>query len=166
MKVNNLIHWINTLGILYRGLIKKSILSVWVSEFRHQCFTIRHWHWSVNRSHPIITHIFVPFFSVCLSADNIHPHSPPEVPEGGRSRHHEGGDPRGGADRGRWRDWPRWDGTEEGPDPLVQRSEPHPDTGTDSVPRRDMFCSDRWPVKLERDENAALVRQWLCTAGV
>lgn len=75
--------------------------------------------------------------SLSHSAGNSHPHSPPEVPEGGGSRHHEGGDPRGGADRGRRRDRPRRDGAEERPDPLVQRSEPHPDAGTTSAPHRD-----------------------------
>lgn len=73
----------------------------------------------------------------CNTADLSHPHPPPEVPEGGRSRHHEGGDPRGGADGGRRRDRPRGDGAEERPDPLVQRSEPHPDAGTTAAPRRD-----------------------------
>lgn len=74
------------------------------------------------------------FFFPSNLADYSHPHSPPEVPEGGRPWHHEGGDPRGGADRGRRWDRPRRDGAEERPDPLVQRSEPHPDAGMCTPP--------------------------------
>lgn len=69
------------------------------------------------------------------TAGNLHPHTPPEVPEGGRPRHHQGGDPWGGADRGGWWDRPRRDGAAARPDPLVQRSEPHPDTGTSPRPK-------------------------------
>lgn len=69
-------------------------------------------------------------FSFLTSADLGHPHPPPEVPDGSRSRRHEGGDPRGGDDGGRRRDRPRGDGAAERPDPLVQRPEPHPDAGT------------------------------------
>lgn len=76
-------------------------------------------------------------FFLSHSADLSHPHPPPEVPEGGGSRHHQGGDTRGGADGGRRRDRPRRDGAEERPDPLVQRSEPHPDAGKRATPRRD-----------------------------
>lgn len=35
------------------------------------------------------------------SAGDLYPHAPPEVPEGGRPWHHQGRDPRGGADGGR-----------------------------------------------------------------
>lgn len=74
------------------------------------------------------------FFFPQPAAGDFYPHAPPEVPEGGGPRHHQGGDPRGGADGGRWRDRPRRDGAAARPNPLVQRSEPHPDTGTSSRP--------------------------------
>lgn len=71
---------------------------------------------------------------VQTSADHIHPDPPPQIPEGGRPRNHQGGDPQGGDDGGHGRDRPRRDGAKERPDPVVQRSEPHPDTGTTSAP--------------------------------
>lgn len=69
----------------------------------------------------------------CVSAGHDHPDSAPDLPEGGRPRHNKGGDPRGGAHGGHGRDRPRRDGAAQGPDPVVQGSEPHPDSGASSA---------------------------------
>lgn len=59
-----------------------------------------------------------------------HPDQQAQVPQGGGQAHAEGGDPRGGAQRGRGGDRPRRARAAAGPDPVVPRSEPDPDPGT------------------------------------
>ncbi|KAI4028281.1 ATPase plasma membrane Ca2+ transporting 2, partial [Homo sapiens] len=62
-----------------------------------------------------------------------HPDQQTQVPQGGRQAHTEGGDPGGGAQRGRGGDRPRGAGAAAGPDPVVPRPESDPDTD----PRRE-----------------------------
>lgn len=59
-----------------------------------------------------------------------HPDQQAQVPQGSWQTHAEGGDPRGGAQRGRGRDRPRRAGAEAGPDPVVPRPKSDPDPGT------------------------------------
>lgn len=80
----------------------------------------------------------------CASGDCHSAHQSSEVSERGRYRARHRWDDWGWAGWGWGGDWPCWKRATQRPDPLVQRPQPHPDSGAVCVP----VVSLPWPHSL------------------